>query len=241
MTLPLLISVPHAGWRVPEEVSALSLLDERAILEDGDEGSREIYDLASVVSVLVTTEVARAFVDMNRAEDDRRKDGVVKTHTCWDVPIYHEPLPEDIIERLLARHHRPYHAALSEAAASSSAVLGVDCHTMAAQGPPVGPDPGRNRPLICVSNADGTCPLPWLQAMGRCLEESFGEPVSLNRPFRGGHIIRAHALELPWLQLEMSRDPRFSCTEKRAGVLAAFRLWCRWHSEGGPGTSSRDA
>lgn len=122
-----------------------------------DEGAAEIYlPLKNKVKVLVTTDVARAIVDMNRAEDDRRKDGVVKTHTCWDVPIYSEPLSDILMETLLAQYYRPYHQDLFRLA--DNVVAGIDCHTMAAVGPPVGPDPGLERPAACLSNADGTCP-----------------------------------------------------------------------------------
>jgi N-formylglutamate amidohydrolase len=38
MTLPLLISVPHAGLRVPREVEKQCILSEEEIIRDGDEG-----------------------------------------------------------------------------------------------------------------------------------------------------------------------------------------------------------
>ena len=63
--------------------------------------------------------IARAFVDLNRAEDDRppaNPDGVVKSATCFDRPIYSEPLDDQTIERLLALYHRPYHEGLESAA-----------------------------------------------------------------------------------------------------------------------------
>jgi len=223
--LPLLVSVPHAGLLVPPEIEPLCLLTPEQIVTDGDEQAAEIYDFEEHVEARLTTDVARAIVDLNRAEDDRRKDGVVKTHTCWDVPVYRAPLSEDRVESLLARYHRPYHARLAELA-GSGARLGVDCHTMAASGPPVGPDPGVERPWVCLSHADGTCPQAWLDSMARCLEAAFGRPPSINRPFRGGFIIRSHAAEMPWMQLELSRAPFMSPAEKRERVLRALRAWC---------------
>jgi N-formylglutamate deformylase len=92
--MPLLISVPHAGLRIPEVVRSICVLSERDIIEDGDEGAADVYDLAPEVLKYVRTDVARAIVDMNRAEDDRRADGVVKTHTCWNVPVYSESLSD---------------------------------------------------------------------------------------------------------------------------------------------------
>jgi N-formylglutamate amidohydrolase len=225
VTLPVLLSVPHAGRTVPGEVAGACRLTEEEIAADGDGGAREIYALAARVAVFVTTEIARAVVDMNRAESDRRRDGVVKTHTCWDVPIWREPLTDEAVARLLDRYWRPYHRALSEGA--RTAAVGLDCHTMAATGPPVGPDTGRARPALCVSNAGGTCPEPWLEGLAASLEEVFGVPAAINDPFRGGYIVRAHAHELPWVQLELSRAPFAGLQEKRASVLAALERWCR--------------
>ncbi|MCG6940561.1 MAG: N-formylglutamate amidohydrolase [Thiohalocapsa sp.] len=225
--LPLLISVPHAGLAVPEQVQALNLLTPGQIAADGDEGAAAIYaGLRQWVAHFVTTDIARAFVDLNRAEDDFRKDGVVKTHTCWDEPIYREPLPLATVETLLARWHRPYHRRLSELA-GSGVVLGVDCHTMAAAGPPVGPDTGQPRPEVCIGDGDGACPRDWAEHLVDCFRRHFTGEVTLNRPFSGGYIVRAHAAELPWVMIELSRAPFASDTEKGRRVLAALRDWLR--------------
>lgn len=227
MPLPLLLSVPHAGLRVPPEAAAMCVLTPEEIEADGDVGAREIYDLSEEVVAFATTEIARAIVDLNRPVDDRRKDGVVKTHTCWDVPVYREPLREDVVTALLDRYHAPYHGRLRELARSGRAVLGVDCHTMAALGPPVGPDPGRKRPFVCLSHANGTCPDPWIEALAGRFREVFGESVRIDDPFTGGYITRTHAAELPFVQLELSREPFMTNAEKRAGVLYALGAWCR--------------
>ncbi len=222
--LPLLVSVPHAGLEVPDYLLPYCQLSSIEIAVDGDEGAREIYDLSSRVAAFVTTEVARAIVDLNRAEDDRRKDGVVKTHTCWDVPVYRKPVPETLFERLLAEHYRPYHARLTELAGTVR--LGVDCHTMVAIGPPVAPDPGCERPLVCLGDGDGSCPRSWAELMRTCFARYFPGELTINRPFRGGHITRFHGREMPWIQFELSRTTDFSKTEKAAWVLAALTDWC---------------
>jgi formiminoglutamase len=187
-------------------------------------GAEAIYDLESEVVAFRTTDIARAVIDLNRAEDDRRKDGVVKTHTCWDVPIYSEPLAEEIVQTLLARHYRPYHAALRQLAAGVE--FGLDCHTMAAVGPPVGPDPGRERPAVCLSNADVTCSRAAIEALADCLEHALGVSIAINDPFQGGYITRTHAAELPWVQIEFSRGDFLAPDEKRHGLCDALRSWC---------------
>ena len=225
MTLPLLLSVPHAGLRVPDEVLDLCMLGEEDIRRDGDEGAAEIYlPLKKDVGALITTDVARAIVDLNRSETDHHRDGVIKTHTCWDVPIYRQPPSERLVRKLIQRYHRPYHLELSRHAAGKK--LGLDCHTMAAVGPPVGPHPGQNRPRICLSNADGTCPHDWLKSLSEVLAEVFGGEIALNHPFKGGYIIRAHAKELPWIQLEFSREEFLEAGEKGGRLLHALEEWC---------------
>jgi len=225
MKLPLIVSVPHAGLTVPDEVKDYCALTPEQILADSDEGAAEIYDLKSEAAVYVTTSVARAILDMNRPEDDRGRDGIIKTHTCYDVPIYRRPIPEDLIETLLVRYHRPYHRRLSEA--TGSAKLGVDCHTMAAIGPPSATDAGRERPRICLSNAYGTCPQHWFEKFVECFERSFDFEVSVDFPFKGGHIARSHGRELPWVQIELSRAPFLEPADKRKCVLGALTLFSR--------------
>jgi N-formylglutamate amidohydrolase len=222
--LPFILSVPHAGLTVPPEVEDECLLNKKDIIEDGDEGASEIYlPLKERVAAMVTTDIARAIVDMNRAEDDRRKDGVVKTHTCRDVPIYRAPLSGDMIEHLLERYHRPYHRSLD--CLSKDIIAGIDCHTMAVVGPPVGPDSGKRRPSVCLSNGEETCQRKWLASLAGIIEDVLGVHVAINRPFKGGHIIRRHAVKLPWLQLELSRAPFYTYREKSLRILESLERW----------------
>ena len=221
--LPLLLSVPHAGLRVPSEVDGFCKLTPVQIAEDGDEGAAEIYQLAAEVEAFVTTDVARAIVDLNRAEDDRRPDGVVKTHTCLNVPVYEPFPPGDVVDSLLEHYYRPYHARLRELA-SRGVRLGIDCHTMLAVGPPIGPLAGQERPRICISDVDGTtCPPEWFAIVAESFRDAFGFEPALNHPFKGGYITRTHAAELPWIQLELSRAGFMDADEKRARVLAALQ------------------
>ncbi|UCE25087.1 MAG: N-formylglutamate amidohydrolase [Candidatus Zixiibacteriota bacterium] len=224
MSLPLLISVPHAGLGVPPEVASINLLTTQQIIEDGDEGAAEMYAVRDHVQQFVTTDIARAFVDMNRPEADRRSDGVVKTHTCWDVPVYGTPLSDEIVNILLERYYHPYHARLRTPEAGI--MLGLDCHTMAAVGPRIGPMPGQERPAICISNAGETCPSDWLELMVDCFAVEFDQRVTVNSPFKGGYIIRSHAAEMPWMQVEISRAPFMNWTEKRDCFRQAVARWC---------------
>lgn len=225
MRLPLLISVPHAGLTIPPEARSYCILTPEQVAKDGDEQAAEIYDFSDRVAAYVTSPIARAIVDLNRAVDDRRSDGVVKTHTCWNEPVYDPFPPEDVIESLLRNYYHPYHEHLRQSA-GADLLLGVDCHTMAAKGPPIGPDPGSERPLVCVSHAGFSCPDGYLRRMADCLAHTFRADVSINVPFLGGYITRTHAAEMPWIQLEISRTSQLSPLEKRQHVIDALEMWC---------------
>jgi N-formylglutamate deformylase len=213
-TLPILLSIPHGGTETPPEVADRVIASPAEIFEDGDAFTREIYDLGDRVAHVETARIARAFVDLNRAEDDRppaNPDGVVKTATCFSRPIYSEPLDDAAAERLLARYHRPYHERLARAARGPGLRLGLDCHSMAAEPPPVAPDAAGARPTFCLSNGLGhTCGDELMKRLAARLSEAFGCPsgeVALNSPFTGGYIIRSHGRNpLPWIQVEMNRS-----------------------------------
>jgi N-formylglutamate amidohydrolase len=224
MKLPILLSVPHAGWRIPPEVEDICILSQKDILEDGDVGADEIYySLKEEFAEFVTIDVGRPIVDLNRAADDFRKDGVIKTHTCWEVPVYKVHPTQNIIDALLSRYYHPYHNNLK--ALAKGVKLGIDAHTMAAEGPPVGPDPGKRRPPVCISNAGFTCPRSWLESLAVSLELSLGKPVSLNSPFQGGYIIRSHASEMPWIQIEFSRAAFLTNAQKSQALMRALAGW----------------
>lgn len=228
MKLPILLSVPHAGLTVPPEAEPYCRLTPEEIVADGDGGAAEIYSLSDHVQCFVTTHVARAIVDLNRTEDDRRRDGVVKTHTCWNVPVYHEFPPENVIEELLAKYYHAYHARLSEAADGSDVRLGIDGHTMAAVGPPVGPDTGVERPPICLGDVHGrSLPPGWTAMLAECLADAFECEIPVNKPFSGGYITRHHMTEMPWVQIEFSRSDFLPDIEKRALLLRSLDAFCR--------------
>lgn len=220
--LPVLISVPHGGTHVPREVRGLAQLRIEQILADGDEEAPAVYGtLKPHVTRFRLGWIGRAFVDLNRARDDRGPDGVVKTRTCWNEPIYREPLSEELVQTLLEQYHTPYHADLAEAAASVK--LGIDGHTMAAVGPPIAADAGKKRPRACVSTGGGSCPKEWAQKVAAVLGEHLNARVPVDDPFKGGYIARSRPGGIPWMQIEIARGPWMNAEDKGAAVLAAVR------------------
>jgi N-formylglutamate deformylase len=116
------------------------------IFDDIDPFTREIYDLEPWVVEVMDTDIARAFVDLNRAADDlppKNPDGIIKSMTCYKKPIYikgkepNKPLRQTLIEH----YYLPYHKKLQEITSQNKELkLALDCHSMAAEPPPIAPD-----------------------------------------------------------------------------------------------------
>jgi N-formylglutamate deformylase len=227
MRLPLYISVPHAGKRVAPELQNLCILRREDILADYDKGASAIYSsLQEHVEGFSTTDISRSLIDLNRSPEDIGGNGVIKSHTCWNVQVYRDFPDDNLVKTVLGRYYFPYHAKLSATAGSGTIRLGLDCHTMSAVGPPIGPDPGRKRPLICLSNRDGTCPEEWIHCLAGCFSQVFKENVAINSPFRGGYIIRSHASEMAWMQIEISQTDNYTNAFKRNCVLEGLQRFC---------------
>ncbi len=229
--LPVLISVPHGGVKVPPEVAPLFSLTLADILRDGDTWAGYLYNLEDLVDTVHIFNPARAVVDVNRAPDDlppANQDGVVKTLAADGLPVWKNRggLAEKLVEKMLHRYYFPYHEGLKEASGRRSIKLGLDCHTMLARAPFVSAEPGKKRPLVCLGNlgdekgevVDGpvSAPPELLRRFGEALAHHFfrfaGDSdeglVSLNDPFKGGFITRKHSTygRIPWIQVEINRS-----------------------------------
>jgi formiminoglutamase len=215
--LPFLLSIPHGGRKIPQEVKDRVSLSPVDLFDDGDAYTREIYDLGDRVAEVISTNIARAFVDLNRAPDDLppgNTDGAVKSHTCYGKVIYKAGLEPDqtLIKTLLEKYYHPYHQRIQKTLDEESPEikLALDCHSMAAVGPEIAPDPGQRRPMICLGNRHGqTCPAEMVEELARCFREVFNleaPEVTINQPFAGGYITRTYdGNPIPWIQVEMSR------------------------------------
>jgi len=228
--LPVLLSIPHAGTETPQELQGRTRLRTVDVWNDIDAFSRQVYDLSDRVAVVIATDIARTFVDLNRAADDRppdNPDGVIKTYTCYKEPIYTEDLDPrgELVEQMLGKYYYPYHHTIRDAVAggpTDAIQLGIDCHTMSDVGPEVAPDPRQKRPMVCLGNVHGrACSQVAIDRMAASFIEAFGfdaEDVTQNEPFAGGHITKHYgANPVPWIQIEMNQSlylkPRASLEE----------------------------
>lgn len=214
---PVLISIPHGGTETPKEIAHRVCITPKDKFEDGDAFTKEIYAVKEEVIAHVEGKIARAFVDLNRATDDRppqNPDGVVKSQTCFGRPIYHpqQQLDDELTEILLKNYYAPYHQKIREILDSSREIkLMLDCHSMEAVGPMISPDSGKERPKICLgSNHGKSCPKEWVQKMAHCFRTAFElkeNDVTIDQPFAGGFITRTYGNRpKPCIQIEMNRS-----------------------------------
>ncbi len=213
MSLPFLLSIPHGGVTIPEEVETRLAVGFEEVAEDVDHFTREIFALPDAALTL-EAEVSRSIVDLNRDPcryPPHDPDGAVKSMTHTGHRLYGDwEIDPATIERLMERYWKPYHQRLVKAMSRPGLKLALDCHSMAAVGPPVSPDPGATRPLICLGNRHGqSAPDSWLGALAECFQEVFHlekDQIAFNQPYPGGYITRRYAGDpLPWIQIEYSR------------------------------------
>ncbi len=223
--LPILVSVPHSGLWIPQEVDDLCALRPDEIVADADIGAAEIFHpLQARVVGFVSSPIARSIVDVDRSEGQHRRWGSAGRRTCWGAPVYHTQPSAQTIDVLLQRYHRPYHERLRSVA--TRVAMGFDLHTMAEVGPPMGRDPGQPRPKICVGGGRLGIREEWYQELVLALQEAFELPVSLDLPFQGGYTVRSRPGGIPWVQITLARTPWASDEDKAAALFAGLRRFC---------------
>ncbi len=215
-TLPFLVSIPHGGTVIPPEFKDRMALTERDLFDDSDVFSDEIYNVQGLVKHTVRFSFARAFIDVSRPVDERPPqytDGVIKSHTCYHVPVYKKDMQPNSREQemLIREYYNPYHAELQKTIKMPGIKIALDCHTMHAVGPAVSPDSGTPRPIINLGNLDGAASdMTLIRKLASAFCNVFqldDRDVSLNKPFKGGYITRRYGGKpLPWIQIELNKS-----------------------------------
>lgn len=213
--LPFLISIPHGGESIPPEIAEDVCITPRDQFDDSDSFTNQIYDVGIFVEEQVNSTIARAFVDNSRGRDQlppEYPDGLIKTATCYNRPIYKEGRQPDLITTslLIDRYYSAYHERLQDALLNPRVIIALDCHSMAEIAPEVSPDRGNKRPLINLGDAEGSaCDSSITEMLRQSFIEVFSvneDEVTINRPFKGGFITRYYGNNpTPWIQIEMNR------------------------------------
>jgi len=223
--LPILLSIPHGGTKRPKELENQLCITDKDQFDDSDPFVIEIYNLENKVERVISSQIARAYIDLNRSPQDlppQNPDGLIKSTTCYQKKIYikgKEP-DESLTKKLIQSYYFPYHRSIQKSLRELDLQLCLDCHSMASHAPNISPD-GKNkeRPLFCLSNQNGkSSSNKMIELLADCISESFQinrNQILLNNPFLGGYITKTYGNNpIPWIQIEMNRklyltDPWF--------------------------------
>ena len=235
---PLLISMPHVGTRIPDELRRLYV--ERALLsEDTDWHLERLYGFARELgaSILVPS-FSRYVIDLNRPSDNqpmypgRNNTELCPTRFFTGEALYRPGCAPDEAEvrRRVERWWLPYHTALGEELARLKQAHGhavlFDAHSIKGELPWL--FEGR-LPDMNLGTVEGRSCAPTLRtAVAAVFEQQRGYSHVVDGRFKGGHITREHGrpqdgvhavqLEMAW-RAYMDEAPPYAWHEAKAAAV----------------------
>ena len=235
---PLLVSLPHAGTAIPDELRPR--FTEHALgVEDTDWFLDRLYAFAADLGASVLTpRLSRYVVDLNRSSDNRpmyagqNNTELCPTRAFTGLPIYREgQAPDDAeVQRRVQRWWRPYHDALAGELARLQAAHGhvvlFDGHSIKSSLPWLFDG---ELPHFNLGTASGAaCSDTLARALVAGFERVPGYTHVLNGRFKGGHITRhygnpaggVHAvqLEMSW-RAYMDETPPYRWHDAKAAAV----------------------
>ena len=231
---PLLVSLPHDGTFVPEEMAARLTAPARA-LPDTDWHVGRLYAIARALDASILRPYAsRYVVDLNRAPDGaalypgRRETGLVPLRTFADEPVWREGAAPDTAE-VSARVDawwRPYHAALAGELARlrrrHPRVVLWEGHSIRSQVPML--FDGRLPDYNLGTAGGASCDVALRDALGAQLARFDDRTHAVDGRFKGGWITRhygrpqdgVHAVQLELAQCTYMDEDSFAWDEDGA-------------------------
>ncbi|WP_454831738.1 N-formylglutamate deformylase [Pseudoxanthomonas wuyuanensis] len=239
-TAPLLISLPHDGTAVPDDIAA-RLTDSARRVPDTDWHVSTLYAFARDLGAsMLVPKHSRYVIDLNRPADDvslypgQNTTGLCPTVQFSGEPVYRqgrEPSPEEIAGRL-ATYWQPYHdnlsAELERIRGEHGRVVLWEGHSIVSQAPFL--FEGR-LPDFNLGTADGASCSPALQQrLSETLESQSDYSFVVNGRFKGGYITRHYAapetgvqaVQLELAQLNYMDERTFEYLPQRAEKTQAL-------------------
>jgi N-formylglutamate deformylase len=214
---PILVSIPHAGVRLDNDLSK-RLTPQARDLPDTDWHVDRLYDFLNNTPIgILRAEYSRYVVDLNRAPDNvalypgQLNSEICPTQTFSGAEIYSrgfEPTDDEIQDRI-QRFWSPYHACLSEELERLRRKFGFvilwDAHSIRSRVPLLFDG---ELPHLNIGTNDGASCDPELAADVAELLGSADYSIAVNGRFRGGYITRHYgdpAGHVHAIQLEISQ------------------------------------
>lgn len=236
--VPLLISLPHDGSYIPDEIAARMQPAARRSPDTDWHVARLYEPLAQALGASVLKPLASRYViDLNRPADGhalypgQRETGLVSTVGFDGEPLYREgELPGgDEVQQRINEFWLPYHHALAQELARLCAEHGRtvlwEGHSIRSRVPML--FEGR-LPDFNLGTATGASCHPALQArLQACLTSQSRFTFAVNGRFKGGYITRHYgspdagvqAVQLELAQLNYMDEASFEYDEEKAAAV----------------------
>ncbi len=237
-SIPLLVSMPHVGTDIPDDIAA-RLTPCASARADTDWHLEQLYAFAAEMGAsTIAARWSRYVIDLNRPpEDSNLYPGLSTTGLCPVDTFGNEPLyqPGDVpdeqeVHGRLVRYWQPYHrqlrAELDRMLAEHGRVVLWDAHSIASVVPRF--FEGRLPDLNFGTAQSTTCAAGLEQAVTAIAHAQSAFSVALNGRFKGGHITRhygqpdmhVHAIQLEMCQcLYMDESAPFGYRPDRAARI----------------------
>jgi len=213
---PLIVSIPHAGTDIPDEVAAGLTSPSRAA-RDADLHVDRLYGFASELgATIVRTAISRTAIDVNRDPSGaslypgQATTGLCPTETFDGEPLYRDGhMPDGAeIARRRTTYFDPYHAALSteidRLRGEHARVVLYDAHSIRSIVPRLFDG---ELPQFNIGTDGGTTCAPALTGAVEAACDASGLSRVTNGRFRGGWITRHYGdptLGIHAIQMELA-------------------------------------
>lgn len=236
-SLPLLISLPHDGTAVPEDIAA-HMHDAALRVPDTDWHVATLYDFARQLGAsILVPRYSRYVIDLNRPPDGaalypgRAETGLCPLFGFSGEPLYREAQAPDAaeVERRRQRYWQPYHDALQGELARLKHLHG---HALLWEGHSIRSEvpllfEGR-LPDLNLGTADGaSCEPARLARVTELLDQQADYSWVANGRFKGGYITRHYGQPgagVNAIQLELAQLTYMDERSQRYDAVRAGRL-----------------
>jgi N-formylglutamate deformylase len=227
---PILVTIPHSGEQVPNEVKWLHGLPEAVVMCDVDRFVDRLYlpvlDQLNLARVICPWH--RYVVDLNRFSSDVDQDSVhgsenisgqyttglhwVKTTT--GIQLMKQPISQELHQHLVKNYFEPFHLEVQNIykkwqTQGHKTIYHVDLHSMPSVGTSAHRDPGQTRAEIVVSDFNGKSCSSRMKDLVIGAFESAQFKVAYNWPYIGGRLTQQYGkpqIGQEAIQVELRRD-----------------------------------
>ncbi len=238
--VPIILSVPHSGIEIPDEVKDTYLSAQLEKLDDTDWFVHDVYNFVSELGItIIHAKYSRWLIDLNRDpesmplyNDGRIITGLCSTTDFFGKPIYkaaQDPTREEVERRLdlyYWTYYKKIEALLEERKREFGKVLLWDAHSIRHIVPTIRKEVF---PDMILGNNDEQTADPNLIKIALDTLRQGPFQVNHNSPFKGGHITRyfgkpskqVHALQLEMNKILYMNDEEIQYDEERAQKVRA--------------------